>query len=443
MSKRIGITALFLLFLLTVSAQQKLNFVEVDKHSYKLFQQQKWEELINYSKLVRNEGIDFFYLQARTGIAFFNLSKYRKATKYFYLAWESDNNFEWLQEYLYYSLIYSGRYTEASKIAQNFTAPLQAKINYSLRKITRAGLEGGYSFNPDFESLTAAPHDEEAEVGSDYGEAFYLKNYHFESFDLTHQLAPGFIVSHNLTYLGINREERIDWGSHNTFPMKTNQFQYYINPTFVIGRKLYLSPSASLIWGSYDLMLGGLNRNSMPYFFEKKTSFSDFVFSATAWSHFGSISPGAEVNFANINNESLTQASGWITFYPFSNTNFYVTPRIYFKGSEENGFGFNTFGVSAGIQLGPTHFYGQYLNGEMENFIESAGYVVANFPGKSSRKYSGSVYFPTGKKIQLVFRYINQDITEKYNVYTTGVKNNSTDYSYTKHTLTAGISWNF
>ena len=443
MSKRIGITALFLLFLLTVSAQQKLNFVEVDKKSYELYQQKKWQELIKFSNQARNNGIDFFYLQARTGVAYFNLKKYRKATKYFYQAWENDKNFEWLQEYLYYSLIYTGRYTEASKIAEDFTATLQAKINYSPNKIISVALESGYSFNPDFESLTTAAHDEKAEVGSDYGEAFYLKNSHFESLDLNHQVSPGFIVNHNLTYLGINREERINWGGHNTFPLKINQFQYYINPTFLIGKKLYLSASASLIWGSYDLMLGGLNRNSIPYFFEKSTNFGDFVFSATGWSHFGNISPGAEVNFANINNNNLTQISGWITFYPFSNSNFYLTPRVYFKSSETKSFGYNTIGISGGIQLGPMHFYGQYLNGEMENFIEPAGYVIANFPGISSRKYSGSIYFPTGKKMQFVLRYINQDVTETYNVYIAGVKNNSTDYSYIKHTITAGISWNF
>jgi hypothetical protein len=443
MSKRIGITILFSLFLLTVSAQQKLNFVEVDKKSYELYQQKKWKGLIKFSSQARNDGIDFFYLQARTGIAYFNLKKYRKASKYFYRAWKNDQSFEWLQEYLYYSLIYSGRYTESSKVAANFTASLQAKINYSPGKITRVAAEGGYSFNPDFESLTDATHDEKAGVGSNYGEAFYLKNYHFESFDLSHQVSPGFIVTHNLTYLGINREERIDWGSHNTFPMKTNQLQYYINPTFVAGRKLYLSASASLIWGSYDLLQGGLNRNSLPYFFERTSNFGDYVFSASGWSHFGNISPGAEVNFANINNENLMQVSGWMTFYPFSNTNFYLTPRVWFKNSQTSNFGFNTFGISGGIQLGPVHFYGQYLNGDMENFIEPAGYVVANFPGTSSRKYSGSFYFPTGKKIQLVLRYINQDVTEKYNVYTNGIRNNSTEYSYIKHTLTGGISWNF
>jgi hypothetical protein len=79
----------------------------------------------------------------------------------------------------------------------------------------------------------------------------------------------------------------------------------------------------------------------------------------------------------------------------------------------------------------------------MKNFIEPAGYVVANFPGRSKQKIMGSLYFPVAKKYQFVVRYINQDIIEKYNVYTSGTITNSLEYKYIKHTLTAGISWNF
>ena len=104
MSKRFGLTGFFMIFLLVVSAQQKLNFAEVELKSYALYEQQKWTELIDYADEARQQGIDFFYLQARTGIACFNLKKYRKAADFFLKAWKNDKSFEWLQEYLYYSL---------------------------------------------------------------------------------------------------------------------------------------------------------------------------------------------------------------------------------------------------------------------------------------------------------------------------------------------------
>src|SRR5680860_2827 len=107
MSKRFGLTGFLLLILFVVSTQKKWNYPEVDKKSYELFQQQKWHELIQFSDQAREHKIDYFYLQARTGIAYYNLKKYRKSTEYFLKAWKNDQSFEWLQEYLYYSLVYS------------------------------------------------------------------------------------------------------------------------------------------------------------------------------------------------------------------------------------------------------------------------------------------------------------------------------------------------
>ncbi len=443
MPKRIGVTCFFLFLLFAVSAQTQLNFIEVDKKSYELYERQKWEELIDYSTQVRKQGIDFFYLQVRTAIAWYNLKKYRNSAEWFLKGWENGKSFEWYQEYLYYSLVFSGRGIEALKYADEFLPPLIKKIGYATKKLSSVALEGGFSFNPDLTAQTETSLKEKANTGENYGEAYYLKNYHFESIDLSHQVAPGIILIHNFTFLGIKRKEQVDWGNKFTFPVNISQFQYYLNPLFVLGKKIYVSPSATLIWGKSDLNLGGLDANSQKIFYSSSLNYSDFIFSGSVWSHYGNFSPGTEFNLANISDENFIQVSAWLTVYPFSNTSFYLTPRVYFKTRQGNGLAYNTFGISGGLPLGPLHFYGHYLNGDMKNFIEPAGYVVANFPGKSSRKYMGSLYFPSGKKYQFVVRYLNQDIIEDYTVYSNGIKSSNLEYNYIKHTITGGISWKF
>ena len=443
MYKRIGIIAILFIFLLNVSAQKKLNFVEVDTTSYQLFQQQKWLELIDYSAQSRKEGIDFFYLQARTGIAFFNLGKYRTASEWLLKAYKNDRKLEWLQEYVYYSLINSGREAEAIKLANNFSDVIKSKIELKKSKLLRVALEGGYSFNSDFDKLTALDLGKKINVNEDYGEAFFLDYYHFESFDLSHQIVPGFLLNHNLTYLQSTLEHEVDWESKTTSPAKTTQFQYFINPHFVLGQKIHLSPAISVLWGNSSYLTGRLDNNSNQIFSEVNDKFSDLIFSTSAWSNFANFSPGVELNFANIYDKKFTQLSAWITFYPFSNSKFYITPRAYFKSDSKNSFSYNTFGVSGGAQLGKVHLYGQYMLGDMENLIEAGGYVVSNIPGKSSHKFMGSIYVPINKNGQLVFRYINQNVEQKYKVYVSGVESNSINYKFTKHTLTAGITWSF
>ena len=83
MSKRIIIASLLMVFITVAKAQERLNYAEVDKQSYQLFLDGKWPELIQFSEEARKQGIDFFYLQARTGIAWYNLGKYRNAVPWF------------------------------------------------------------------------------------------------------------------------------------------------------------------------------------------------------------------------------------------------------------------------------------------------------------------------------------------------------------------------
>jgi len=442
MSKRIGLLGFFIFFLFVAKAQEKLNYAEVDKQSYQLFLEEKWPELIQFSDEARKQGIDFFYLQARTGIAWYNLGKYRNAVPWFLKAYANDQSFEWLQEYVYYSLVFSGRKLEAIKYAPFFSDAMKKKIGFKETGLTRIAYETGYSFNQDFEDLKTRAFSSEINLGEDYGEGYFLKNYSFRSVDLSHRVAPNFTLNHNLTYIGANREAIVDWGGQTNSPIRINQFNYYISPVWVIGKKLNISPSLNLIFGSGNVYAGYLNRDSSKAYSLTKTSYSDAVFSTAVWSDFGNFSPGMEVNAGSINDSKFTQVSSWITYYPLSNLNLYITPKVYFK-SGTDGFGWNAMGISGGAKLWKAHVSAQYLFGDMENFVESAGYVISNFPGKSDRKIMGSVYFPIGKKYQFVFRYINQNVTEKYQVYTGGYKSNALEYNYLKQTITGGISWNF
>jgi len=442
MSKRIVLLSLLIIFLTAAQAQEKLNYAEVDKQSYQLFLDGKWPELIEFAEEARKQGIDFFYLEVRTGIAWYNQGKYRNAAPWFLKAYASEKSFEWLQEYVYYSLVFSGRSLEAVKYAPSFSDALKKKIGFRNTGLTRLAYEIGYSFNTDLESLKSRDFRTEVNLGEDYGEAYFLKNYNFHSFDLSHRVAPNFTLNHNLTYYGANREAIVDWGGQTTSPIRINQFNYYINPVWVIGKKLNISPSLNLIFGSGDVYAGRLTNNSSKAYSITKSSYSDAVFSTAVWSNFGNFLTGLEVNAGKINDSKFTQLSSWVTYYPLSNAKLYITPKVYFK-SGTDGFGWNAMGISGGASLGKIHLSGQYLFGEMENFVESAGYVIANFPGRSDHKIMGSVYFPIGKKYQFVFRYINQNVVEKYQVYTGGYKSNTLEYNYLKHTVTAGISWNF
>lgn len=442
MSKRIIITCLTVVLLMHANAQERLNYKETDIKSYDLYLQKNWTELIAFSSEARQQGIDFYYLQMRTGIAYYNLGKYRASSEWFLKAWENDHSSELLQEYLYYSLIYSGRILEARKLSSQFSEGLKKTLNIKSNRITRMAYEGGYIFNSDFDELKRSSFTGEFELGSDYGETYLLKDFTFHSLDLNHQIFPNLSLNHNITYLDVNREATIDWGERFSSPLKIRQFQYFVNPVWVIGSKLNVSTSLNLIFGDGETFIGGYDNAYNKVFQTSKVTFSDFVVSGSLWYEIKNVSPGVELNVGEIDKQRFTQASAWISYYPLSNASLYFTPKVYFKsGGFAKDFGWNAFGILAGGQFGKAHLSGQYLFGEMENFVESGGYLISNFPGTSDRKIMGSIYYPIGKKFQFVFRYINQDITENYRIYTAGIESGTQKYTYTKQTITGGISW--
>lgn len=443
MPKKLIILSLFLLLFSVVNAQEILNDAMVDKQSYQLFIDEKWEDLLQLSEEAKQQGIDFFYLQFRTGIAYYKLGKYRKANRYFLEAYTQDQSNEWLQEYIYFSLLFSGQELEANKYATSFSETVKQKIGFPKSGIDFLNFESSYGFNQDFEELKNRDFSGEANLGDDYGEGYFLKNYTYQSLDLSHRIGPVFKLNHNLTYYGVNREAIVNWGEQTIAPIKTHQFNYFINPVLLLGKKLNISPSLTVIWGTSDVYAGRLIKNFTEKEFNMtQMTYDDVVFSTGIWSNFGNFSPGVEFNIGNINHTDITQLSAWVSYYPLSNSKLYFTPTIYFK-SDADGFGFNTIGITCGATIGKVHISAQYLSGEMENFVESAGYTIFNLPGVSDQKIMGSIYFPLHQKYRFVLRYINRSVTEKYQVYTLGERTKTIEYNYLIHTITAGISWKF
>jgi len=60
MPKRIIMTLFILVAAFVARSQEKLNYAAVEQHSYQLWLDQNWDELIDYAGEARKQGIDFF-----------------------------------------------------------------------------------------------------------------------------------------------------------------------------------------------------------------------------------------------------------------------------------------------------------------------------------------------------------------------------------------------
>ena len=89
MGKQI-ILIIVLCFLTAAKAQKKsLSYKQVDRTTYAYYLKQDWKPLLEMGKKSRADGIDFYYLKVRMGIAYFKLRNYDSALDRFMFAYHS------------------------------------------------------------------------------------------------------------------------------------------------------------------------------------------------------------------------------------------------------------------------------------------------------------------------------------------------------------------
>ena len=109
MGVRLIIFILMLFLSGSILAQDQMSFAELDKKTFDLYEKNSWKELRDLGKQGLENGTDYYYLRMRIGIAEYKLRRYTTACKHFRKALEFNTNDPAALEYLYYSLLFSGR----------------------------------------------------------------------------------------------------------------------------------------------------------------------------------------------------------------------------------------------------------------------------------------------------------------------------------------------
>ncbi len=200
-----SVPTLLLFFVLSCSLMAQEGFRTVDSISYRLFADGQWEELAKFGKEAIDSGFDYYYLDLRTGIAFYRLKKYNKARKYFLRAVQKNSLDPGLNEYLFWSNFLLKRDIEATKWYQKLPDSIQQSIDFNPQKIWDAVYAEGGMRIPD-KSFASTP-------------AIYANMLVANRFN-----RPA-VLTQSLTY----QQQTLDWGRYS-------QKQYYIRPDWAFNR---------------------------------------------------------------------------------------------------------------------------------------------------------------------------------------------------------------
>lgn len=213
------------LFIPSPVFSQDLTYKKVESISFSLYEKQEWDSLISFAENAYNQGYDYYYLNLRTAIAWFNNNNFYKAEHYFKQALKLDKSSAVANEYLYIIKLILNR-------------PLSADINYKrLPDTVKVRLD---KKDPYFVSYVYT--EAGVKISSD------------KSIEANEPLVRLFVGQKLIQRLSLNvstsyiGQQNAPWGSYN-------QWEIGLMPSYALGEKINLDLGWRYIHVNRDISL--------------------------------------------------------------------------------------------------------------------------------------------------------------------------------------------
>jgi hypothetical protein len=380
---------LLLLFPLIATAQEKSDFRSVDSLTYSYYISGDWNRLVKTGKQSISSGIDYKFLRQRLGFAYFSKGDFYNAGMNFEKALNFDSYDQFTLEYLYYSLLNSGREQYSASIPDKLDPQLRSKMKIiRFSPITSIEAEFDYKFSQS--ALRSDPRYFRAGIGSKLGYRISL----YQSFS-------------NYNTLYIFRQYGRDVYSG------IQQRGYFASVGWNISRHILLKGAYHFLHTSAALS----QYNGNLFLFAIAPDFNRFSFEAHG-------------SLFNSGNSTVYQAGLSAALV------FPVRSELYIKGnasyiSREDGSNF-VYNPSAGLRL----WKGAWLEagmttGNMDRYNDFNGLYVYNTYDPVVFRYGATFTYYLGKHASFWVNYSYE--SKEYNEDRT--------YSYNQFSYLGGFKW--
>ena len=440
---------LFLFVPVALTAQIKPDVKKVDENTYNLYMSGKWDELTDAVDYAIDNGVDFYYLRMRAGIAYYREKNYMSAIPHFEKALGFIPTDSVAKEYLYYSYLFSGRESDARVLASKFSYGLRNKL-----KIKKPGFftgmysEVGYTFNSDYSNLKSNVRPMPPFPTTEYT---LTKDETYINLSLIHLIGDRIRIFHGFNNISVHSTffaNDLNFGN-NQFPLKTIQNEYYINAEFNPGKGIEINTALHFLNVNYEYILEGpppIIPGIPPVLSKESKTENDFVTLLSISKYFGKFKLGSINTFSNLNQATQFQNTFEIIFFPSGNLNVYTVSDLTLFSQKYPGESFISKGIvdqKIGIKITEKLWAeADYTFGTITNFNETNAFIVFNNTDKITNRFGANLIFPLNGNIELSLRY--QFYKQEYTtVNHTATEFNLISTNYLNHKLIGGIKWTF
>lgn len=394
---------LFFIFFTTKSfSQESFNPSTVDEKSYQLFMEKNWHELIRYGNLAVKNGYNYFYMQMRIAIAYYEIENFNLAEKHFKNALHFNLEDELAQEYLYYCYTHTGRYEQARLLSKNFSNELGEKI--------------GTAKKSDIDFIMAEGGTKIADSSNYYNtytkqQSNFFNPATYFQVGLNHTIKNTVSVFHAATIF-----------NQQSYPGFVNQNQYYLKVSIPTNNNWLINTSIHFVNLNYTASLFQGKKNST-------TKSNYFVGSISAQKIINRFTFSAGTTLSNIN-KTTQYNSGFLTYSFFGNNKLIIGCSGYFITSDN--YKTKNTAIIPFIYIQPINKLSvkvNYMLNKNENIIEDNGYLINNSSDLTKSKLSilSSFYFNKNFSMYGLYQLENKEesfqlFNYKYNVIIFGIK---------------------
>ncbi len=436
---------IFFLIPLGSIAQKKIVFVDLDVKTYELYEEAQWKELAELGQKGLDAGIDYYYLRMRLGIAKFNLKRYQSALTHFRKALEFNESDPLALEYLYYSLLWSGRQQEARLIVMEMPKATREKIgDPGKSSLTGVFLEGGLVAINGMDSLIS--YQPEGPMVDHY----LLKNYSYVAGGLDLNFGKRLAVKVGLNQMKFSALQEVllvsSFGTQLYDSVYQNsQLGVYIGGELTLKPNLYIGLASHFIKGDYNYMEYRAAPMGMDQFTQESFVYKDYVVEGAIKYRFRTVLAGFSASYFDLGNQPGVQTGLDLTWYPVGNLNLYFqahADRVMPMDTNEDEGSWVWQGM-AGVKFF-SHLWleAHVAAGEMAGWSEKSAYIVYNNQDPILLRSGLNLIVPDiVQGLSLTFRYQLQQREHSWGIYEGDDLLRTETKNYLSNSFIGGLTW--
>lgn len=378
--------------LLSVAAFGQKNVSQTESLSLKLYQAKDWEKLVEVAEEALDNGISFYYLHYRLGIAYYELKKYRKALPHFHRVYQRDSSDIIIQEYLYYSYVFSGREADAWLFTKSMDGQLKNKLDIPDNKaLIFSQISINHAELTD-KSMASVSHIRSKIPDDEMGYQYITTAYTSTSATMSHQLFPRLSATYKITglfkdnfyttrdYLSLNQQAN---GFFTDPEESVEQTQYYLDLSYLIARGLTLTAAMHYVETEFELdgidAIGPANSERTKDYIKS----SGGIYFLGIKKEAGNFTVGLGGSYGNLDKGEQLQQELSVEWYPLSNLDLYTVSIISHQSRQgQTNHSSWTAYQKAGVSMFKQLFWLEIfaMKGDIRNFALHQAAVLYN-PG--------------------------------------------------------------